>query len=436
MEALSNAETGFFRPIPLQDDSLVVFCYTGQGFVPAKIESNVLEDVSAIKYLGQSIVDNYPSVKDWMIGSPADINLDSAITYSGKYHSFTSIRPTSVYPIVEGYKHYTGVGLRVDFADPLTLNKIDLAILYTPSENIPKDETWHVKANYSRLNWKVKFKYNSSDFYDLFGPTKTSRKGYSLGINYDKTLLFDEPRSMNFSAGITGYGGLKRLPDYQNVIAPYDKFLLTSVSLSYSHLRASLGAVDYEKGFKWGLSSSGNYVSKKYYSLIHSEIDIGLPLFYHSSVWLRNSFGYSPGRHWEPFANFYFGGFGNNWIDHQYEKRYRLYYAFPGVELNSINGVNYCKSMLEWNIPPLRFRHIGGPALYCSWARLSLFSGGIVTNLRNAEYRRKVADLGSQLDFRFQMLSHIRLTFSIAYAQAFEKGYKPTDEFMISLKLL
>ena len=35
VEAVTNAETGFFRPIPLGDDELIVFRYTGQGFVPA-----------------------------------------------------------------------------------------------------------------------------------------------------------------------------------------------------------------------------------------------------------------------------------------------------------------------------------------------------------------------------------------------------------------
>ena len=34
VEAVSNAETGFFRPVPLADGRLVVLAYTGDGFVP------------------------------------------------------------------------------------------------------------------------------------------------------------------------------------------------------------------------------------------------------------------------------------------------------------------------------------------------------------------------------------------------------------------
>ncbi|UCC44814.1 MAG: PD40 domain-containing protein, partial [Candidatus Zixiibacteriota bacterium] len=37
MEVLSNCETGLFRPLPVSDDSLIAFRYTGDGFVPVKM---------------------------------------------------------------------------------------------------------------------------------------------------------------------------------------------------------------------------------------------------------------------------------------------------------------------------------------------------------------------------------------------------------------
>ena len=52
LEAVSNAETGLFRPIPQRDGSLLVAEYTGQGFVPTYIDPVPLEDVSAITLLG------------------------------------------------------------------------------------------------------------------------------------------------------------------------------------------------------------------------------------------------------------------------------------------------------------------------------------------------------------------------------------------------
>ncbi|UCD17895.1 MAG: hypothetical protein JSV44_03025, partial [Candidatus Zixiibacteriota bacterium] len=436
MDAVSNCETGLFHPIALDSDSLYAFRYTGKGFVPVLIDAKPLEDISATRYLGTMIAQKYPAVQEWMIESPSEINLDSMTLSSQKYHPLAHIRLVSLYPIVEGYKHYTAVGMRANFAGPILIHKFDVAASYTPSGGVPDGQKWHVTAEYTHMNWSTQFKYNTADFYDLFGPTRTSRKGYSLGLQYEKSLIYDEPRLMDLHFSLTGYGGLERLPDYQNVVASYDKLLSSGLSLSYSNQKASLGAVDYEKGISWQFSTSGNYVNDEFYPLLHTEFDAGLSLFYHSSLWLRSSAGYSPGEHNEPFANFFFGGFGNNWLDYRYEKRYREYYAFPGTDLNAISGTNYGKLVFEWALPPLRFRRLGGSALYCSWARLALFSMGIITNLDNGAHRRKVGSLGAQLDFRFQLLSHLRLTLSAGYAGAFEKGRRPIDEFMISLKLL
>jgi hypothetical protein len=49
MDVISNAETGLFRPIPLADGSLMAFEYTSRGFVPARVPTRSLEDVSAVK---------------------------------------------------------------------------------------------------------------------------------------------------------------------------------------------------------------------------------------------------------------------------------------------------------------------------------------------------------------------------------------------------
>jgi Tol biopolymer transport system component len=63
VEAVSNAETGFFRPVPLSDGSMLVFHYTGDGFVPARIQAEPLEDLSAVKFLGAMVARNTPSYR-------------------------------------------------------------------------------------------------------------------------------------------------------------------------------------------------------------------------------------------------------------------------------------------------------------------------------------------------------------------------------------
>src|SRR5439155_18536442 len=63
LDAVTNAETGFFRPLPLGADSLIVFRYSGAGFVPARIQARLLEDVSAITFLGERVAEEHPIVK-------------------------------------------------------------------------------------------------------------------------------------------------------------------------------------------------------------------------------------------------------------------------------------------------------------------------------------------------------------------------------------
>jgi hypothetical protein len=62
-----------------------------------------------------------------------------------------------------------------------------------------------------------------------------------------------------------------------------------------------------------------------------------------------------------PLAAIYFGGFGNNWVDHGEVKRYRDVISFPGLEINEAAGQTFGKAMLEWNLPPVRFAHFGTP---------------------------------------------------------------------------
>jgi hypothetical protein len=123
-------------------------------------------------------------------------------------------------------------------------------------------------------------------------------------------------------------------------------------------------------------------------------------------------------------------------VDHGPEKRYREYYSFPGVELNEIAGKNYAKSMLEWNLPPIRFRRVGRPGFYLSWARPAVFISGLITNMDDATVRRTVRNAGTQLDLRFNLLSRLDMTLSGGYAVAFGSNLTKHDEAMISLKIM
>jgi hypothetical protein len=350
-------------------------------------------------------------------------------------------------PIVEGYKDRAAFGLRLDFSDPMSIHALDASATYTPGRGVPGDERVHLSAEYRHFEWTAEAKWNGASFYDLFGPTKVGRKGYSAGVTYKRALLNDAPRLLDATVGVTGYGGLEALPDAQNVSTSpgFDKLVTATAELSFRDVRASLGAVDAEKGYKWRLGVTTNLVRFERatgarwrgFPLATGTLDAGMPLpIRYSSLWLRGAAGYSPGDRDDPFANFFFGGFGNNWLDHQDPKRYRESESFPGAEIDGIGGTNFAKALLDWNLPPLRFRRVGSPSFYATWARASLFAGGLVTNMDLASDRRTVATLGVQADVRLTVLVQHPLTLSFGYARAFERNARWTDERMISLKIL
>ena len=92
--------------------------------------------------------------------------------------------------------------------------------------------------------------------------------------------------------------------------------------------------------------------------------------------------------------------------------------------------------MAEWNLPPLRFRHVGKPGFYLTWARTAVFASGLATNLDDSALRREVTNVGGQVDLQFTVLSALDMTLSAGYARAFEDGVAPQDEVMVSLKVL
>jgi hypothetical protein len=437
VEAVSNAETGFFRPIPLGNDELIVFRYTGQGWVPARITATPIQDVNPITFLGERTFDKHPELKTWQVGSPADVPYDSMPKTEGTYRLGGNLQRESFYPIVQGYKDTQAVGGRFNMSDPLQFNRLSFSGSYSPAGDLPGHERWHVRGEYQRYDWAAQASYNDADFYDLFGPTKASRKGYSAGLGHTSTLVFDEPRRMTLEVKGRVAGNLDQLPEYQNVPVKVDHLISFDALLTDSFMRSSLGHVDDEKGRIWTAEIEADYANQAAFARVHGTYDVGLGMpMPHSSIWLRSAAGFSPQNRDEPFANFYFGGFGNNYVDHGDTKRYREYYGFPGAALNEIGGRNFARTMLEWNLPPIRFKRVGTPGAYLSWLRPALFASGLVTNMDSAPDRRKAASIGGQLDLRFTVLSALDMTLSFGGAVRTETGVPSRREAMVSLTVL
>lgn len=437
VEALTNTETGLFRPLPLGDDEAIAFRFTGEGFVPARLQVEALEDLNAIRLLGAEVVTAKPELKSWSVPSPALVDLESITTRRGPYHGWRSLELESVVPIVEGYKDQTALGLRADVGDPLGLHRLHASVSYTPDGNLDDEERVHVEAAYRRFGWELGVRHHDASFYDLFGPTKSSRRGTAVDLGYQHSLIDDAPRSLDFAVDVVRWTGLEVLPDYQNVATSFDETVSASAGLRWSHRRFSIGAVDYEKGTLANLHLSADHVNDRIFPRAIATFDAGVPAGWdNSSIWLRTAGGIARPERDEPFSNFFVGGFGNNWVDRGDEKRYRHWYAFPGFELNELGGTNFVRAMLDWNLPPLRFARLGKPGLHARFLRASLFAAGLAMNVDDAQLRTESATAGVQMDLRIHLLSHLKFTASAGYAFGFREGQRNTNEFMLSLKIL
>ena len=437
IEAMSNAETGFFRPLPQADGSLLVLRYTGDGFIPARIEPRPLDDLSAVTFLGAEIAEKYPVVKGWQVAAPGTIDLKPMIVSEGKYNPVRNIRLESVHPIVEGYKDSVALGAAARLSDPIRLDRVRLSTSYSVNGDQPADENLHALARWEHRYLYGEVSYNRADFYDLFGPTKTSRKGTSFEVGLRRSLIYDLPRTLDVEAYAAYHMNLDALPAFQNVPVTYDELFGTGAELNFSDTRRSIGAVDDESGYLWSVFGHLYNTLGDWYPGLFGQFDFGRQLpIEHSSLWLRSSAGLSWGDRDSPLANAYFGAFGNNYVDDGEVKRYRDVLRMPGFEIDEIQGQSFVKSMLELNLPPVRFEGAGSRAVHATWARPAIFSTVLVTDPDEGAYRHTWYNVGAQIDFQIKVQQRLPMTLSFGYAVGFDDDGGSSGEFMASLKIL
>lgn len=438
-EILTNAETGFFRPLPVSADSMIVFNYTHEGMVPGMVKIEPIENVNPIQLLGMKVYENNPVVEKWALPPPSSVNLDSLNVTEERYRPFSSLKLAGAFPILQGYKNSVAAGYRVNFLDPMGLNSLILKLSVTPEPNLPDKEKIHLSAEYNYWNWSFAANYNYADFYDLFGPTKFSRAGYSFWGKYYKLFNRFNPNKTDFYVKFAAYGDLEKLPYYQNVSSDYRNLYILTVNYHKSYLRKSLGAIEPEQGYDWNVYAFTSFAKETFYPQLINNFDLGFLMpMRNSALWLRSSAGYSFGEADKSNSYFYFGGFGNNYVDYRQVQQYRDMSAFPGVEINELKSLNYGKLTTEINLSPLRFKRAGMKSLYTTYARLNLLGMAMVTDICESASNSTAAyyNAGAQLDFEIVLFSLLKSTLSFGYARAFgDVSNFPADEFMVSLKL-
>ncbi|OUR94630.1 hypothetical protein A9Q87_03065 [Flavobacteriales bacterium 34_180_T64] len=459
IKPMSNAITGLFRPLIIDDENIFVFNYSSKGFQPAYIKNEVVKKVSAIKFLGNEAFEKHPALKDWELPFPTakDIDVDTITISTGKYKAGKLMSVNSGYPIIVGYKDNIGLGYQVNISDPFNFKSFNFSVAYTPKSwnnkltnksdplvsVLADDEVFHFSFDLKLNNYSINGGYNEANFYDLFGPTKFSRKGYSLNFRYDHTLVWDPPKNLDLSLGAGGFYGLDQSPEFQQIDTDgFDQifFYDFDASLSYRNLRNSLGAVDHEKGISASLRTSMTLSSGNLFPRAMATLDYGFQLpFNHAALWFRNAIGHSFSEDFNPFTRYGFASFGNNYVDFRSFRRYRTPFSYPGLSYNedfTIVARTFSKHTAELVLPPIRFRKLGGFNFFANWMQPTIFSSFLLTDdiLTNSG---EFINLGFQLDTRFVMFALLPSTLSVGYAKAWDLNTDNSyGEWMISLKLL
>jgi len=434
-EILTNATSGFFRPVPVSTDSMFLFEYTHAGMIPGMVKIAPVPDVNAIEYLGQKVYQRYPVVEAWSLPPPSRINLDSLKVSETAYKPVKELRFAGAYPILQGYKGYIASGYRANFMDPMGLNSLTLKLSFSPYPQLPAKQTFHVFAEYLFWNWTFTTSYNYADFYDLFGPTRFSRAGYALAVKYYKLFNRMAPSKTDFYVKLAAYGDLETLPFYQNVASDYRTLILGTVNYHRSFLRKSLGAIEPEQGYDWNVYAFTSFAKETFYPQLINNFDFGFLLpMRNSTLWFRTSAGQSFGESDRTNSYFYFGGFGNNYIDYRSAQQYREMSSFPGFQIDEISALNYGKLSTEINFKPIRFRRAGLKGMYSTYARFTVFGMGLFTNFFNDQRQTGYYSTGAQVDFELVLFSLLKSTLSAGYSRAYGIT-APKDQFMISLKL-
>lgn len=435
---MTNTDIGFFRPIEISKDSLLVFEYQTTGLKPLKIKKEFINDAEPIEYLGMKSLEKNPELYNYSPESVSKLNNEKLILSEEEYNPFTETGFENIYPIVEGYKDFLAYGIQLNLSDEIQLSKAKIKIAYSPNQLLPEKERLHLSLDYNYWQWELLAGLNKTNFYDLFGPTKVSRAGYYAQLGYTFNLLIENPVESKLTLNAGHYGDLEKMPQYQNVNADFSKLSIFSANYYYSKLYKSLGAVEHESGYKISMDFETAYFNNFFMPKITASFEKSflVPGIRNSSFRLRASLGRVFSSENNSFGKIYFGGFGNNYVDRLNAQQFRNMESFPGREINELAGKDFIKAGFEWNLPPVMFRELGFLSAYVRFARLSFFQFNLITDFTNNDLITSNHNIGAQLDFEIVFFSLLKSTLSIGYARAFNKYMSPGNEYMISLKLL
>jgi len=456
MEMLSNTDIGLFAPLEFEPDKLLALEFVRDGMRPVTLDRKIVTDANAITLYGQrAFENNEKALTEVGLHKEPLPKIEFGDVYNNitPYNVFKEMRFAGAYPIVSGFTDTTFwnrvtpvLGYRFFFSDPVGLSSIKLDFGISPWSNHDWKNKFHVDFMWKYYFWTLKAAWNHTDFYDLAGPMRASRKGYMVTLAYDHTNTMLTPYSRGWGFSLGAYGGMDALPLYQEIEVDKDIKALQTASVygKISKTRTSLGGVMREQGYELGIQGYGYLADWHFYPSVEASADFGvlLPIDRNTSFWLRTAGGHNFGDPNTVFGNTYLGGFRNNRVDYRNAFQYRTSLAMPGAAIDAIQAHSYAKATAELNLRPIRLNNFGALFFYPTWIQCSFFGTGLST--WNPDVSKTIPQMyysaGVQLTTELVFMTYLKTTLSFGYGHLFApegfKGGRHGNEWMISLKLL
>ena len=390
----------------------------------------------AINYLADKIIQKNSEVTTWNnIYSEHDskIKID---TLQNNYSAINNIGIESFIPIVSGFQDQKVIGIFTHFSDPLLVHELKIEAGYSPfNENLvgPK---FHLKVVYD-YNRKVKFAFNqnAADFYDLFNSRKRGMIGRKITLGYLHYWKYDNPHKIKQNTEIALYNGVEFINDNLVRVKRPD-FFVAQTNYNSTDLRRTIGSSDFENGniFDFTFQVFGdNPDDPQFAGQLRGEWhNYSKLLFDHNTLHFKLAAGYHYDNENLIQARFYFGGFGNRYVENEEVKQYRKVFRLPGIPIYSLDTDRFVKIMLENNFPPIRFSNLSFSQHFINHLDFSIYSQALIVK---SDVSNKWLDIGIQGNIVFKHWFNLESTFSAGIAKAWwDKG--EDWEWFLSIKLL
>ena len=435
VEVLSHTLRGLFRPLYISEDSLFVFEFTSDGFVPAMIANKPAEFVPAIDYLGQLLLDKYPNLINLNLPSLSDSTVKFNLSEK-EYNGLSNLSFQTFIPVISGFQSQKVLGFFTRIADPLLDHDIFFEVGYSPFAENSIGPKFHAKLKYEyKKQFEIGIDHNAADFYDLFNKRKRGMAGTKISLGNTHYWVYDNPLKIKQQTAIAVYSGVTFLNDNVIQVSQPD-FLVTHSMLDIKNLRRSIGSTDFEQGNSFTatvmLFGAQPKTPKLSYQIWSELGDRTTWLAPHNILLLSIAGGYLKSNDALTQSSFFFGSFGNREVENADVKQYRNIFSFPGIPVYSLSAANFLKLTAENNFPAIRTSNISVGRHYLNHIDLSIFSQGLIVKSDQGKY---LGNAGGQINFVFKHWDNLESTFSGGIAKAwFENG---NDwEWFLSLKLL